>query len=257
MTRDEQEFGTEREEELRALLRAADPAASMSAVPRSRLGELAAEVIGLEEEQRVVVLGTERPRRTGRSWLLGAAAAVLVVVGGGLALTNLAGGPGDGGAPLAQNSAQAQAQDQAQEPTQDPAQQPEDSGAAAGGATLAGPPPVAGETTELAAGSAAARCQALTPELLAQYDQAFVGLVTAVGDGAVTFTTLEVYQGQVGETVVLAAGPADVPELLTGATEFETGQSYMVAAYQGVVSRCGYSGPATPEMEQIFRRAFR
>ena len=44
-----------------------------------------------------------------------------------------------------------------------------------------------------------------TPELLAQYDQAFQGTVTAVDGDTVTLQATDVFNGEVGETVQVSA----------------------------------------------------
>jgi hypothetical protein len=115
---------------------------------------------------------------------------------------------------------------------------------------------LAGQTTRLTAGSADVRCQALTPTVLAQYDMAFQGTVTAVDGDTITFQTTDVFSGQVGETVQLTAPPAGLAKILSPGTTFQVGQSYLVPAYHGAVSMCGYSGPATNDLQKVFKEAF-
>ena len=113
--------------------------------------------------------------------------------------------------------------------------------------------PVRGQTTELTV-DLNARCAQPTAELLAQFDQAFEGTVTAIEGDTVTLQTTDVYNGQVGETVVVTA-PAGMDKLI-GLVHFKVGGTYLVSAYQGSVSLCGYTGPATGELRSLFQKAF-
>jgi len=115
---------------------------------------------------------------------------------------------------------------------------------------------VAGMTTELTAKAPAGRCAPATAEMLAQYDQAFQGTVTAVGDNTVTLQTTDVFNGEVGETVVVAAAPADM-RALTSTADFEIGAAYLVSAFDGSVSTCpGFSGPASGDVQALYSEAF-
>jgi hypothetical protein len=129
-----------------------------------------------------------------------------------------------------------------------------------GGGGIAAVPatPVAGEAAvlELDAGvDEAAKCQALDPSVLAGNEVAFRGTVTAVEGGVVELAVDEAYRG-VGAPVV-ALGTS--PELLGSTIEvvaWEVGRSYLVSAVDGVVSYCGQTGPATPELQAVFDAAF-
>jgi hypothetical protein len=54
--------------------------------------------------------------------------------------------------------------------------------------------------------------------------------------------------------VLTNAGP-DMVALL-GATEFTVGQDYLVSASEGGVSVCGFTGPASPELQAAYDQAF-
>ena len=79
--------------------------------------------------------------------------------------------------------------------------------------------------------------------------------VSASIDGdVVTLTVDEWYQGGDADVVTITA-PLGM-EALIGGIAFEPGQPYLVSAYDGVVSYCGMSGPATPELQQMYDDAF-
>lgn len=83
---------------------------------------------------------------------------------------------------------------------------------------------------------------------------AFSGTVTSVADGLVTLEVDRWYAG--GDT---AAATIAVPEGFSPAldgVEFIAGTKYFVTALDGQVLGCGLSGPASPELEQLFTEAF-
>jgi hypothetical protein len=217
------------DDRLRALLRGGDPAGSLTPAAPAALESLLEDVMSADLEIRPADPGSDgRPRRTRATWLVAAAAVAAIAAGGAFAVTGLSGD--DAGAPQADQPART---------------------------TPQGNTGIAGQTTRLRAGTPQDRCQAPTPELLAQYDQAFEGTVTSVAGGTITFQTTDVYHGQVGSTVELDSPPAGVAKMLTGgATTYQVGQTYVVSAYQGAVSMCGYSGLASSPLQQIYKEAF-
>jgi len=54
---------------------------------------------------------------------------------------------------------------------------------------------------------------------------------------------------------VLTTLSADMQALL-GASDFGTGQDYLVSATDGTVNACGLTGPASPELQQVYDEAF-
>jgi hypothetical protein len=217
----------DQDDELRGLLRGGDPARALPPADPAALASLLGDIMSADLDIRPAESAELPRRRTPTTWLVAAAAVAAIAAGGAFAVTGLTGE--DPGAPQAQRPA-----------TTTPK-------ANAG---------IAGQTTALKAGSAAGRCAVLTPAILGQFDQAFAGTVTAVEGDTVTFQTTEVYQGEVGETVTLKAPPAGITKILGGAPAFQVGQSYLVPAYQGAVSMCGYSGPAADGLEQVYQEAF-
>src|SRR4051794_25785454 len=171
------------DDRLRALLRRGDPAASLPAADPAALSALLEDIMSADLDVRPAEpVATDPRRRTRATWLVAAAAVAAIAAGGAFAVSGLTGG--GAGAPQAD-------------------QQPS-STAPSGGDQSAGLSPVAGQTTQLTV-NASGKCAAPTPELLAQYDQAFAGTVTSVEGDTVTLETSEVYQGEVGETVQVTA----------------------------------------------------
>lgn len=112
-------------------------------------------------------------------------------------------------------------------------------------------PPLAlslGESNSLAS------CIVLTPDILADVPLAFAGTVTSVESETVTLSVDEWYVGGDAATVELSA-PSGLGALI-GSIEFTEGSQYLISAYDGVVNYCGFSGPATPELQAIYDEAF-
>ncbi|MEU8234329.1 hypothetical protein AB0C12_32475 [Actinoplanes sp. NPDC048967] len=63
------------------------------------------------------------------------------------------------------------------------------------------------------------------------------------------------YAGRPTEAVEVAQGDGN-GEALIGATVFEPGRQYLVAATDGHTLVCGYSGLATPELRALYDAAF-
>ena len=97
-------------------------------------------------------------------------------------------------------------------------------------------------------------CMALDPTLVAQSPIAFRGVVDSIAGDTVTLTVDEWYAGGDADVVTITA-PLGM-EALIGGIAFEAGQTYLVGAVDGVVSYCGLSGPATPELQQMYDTAF-
>lgn len=97
-------------------------------------------------------------------------------------------------------------------------------------------------------------CLPMEPSIIAQSPVAFRGVVDMIEGDVVTLTVDEWYQGGDAQVVTITA-PLGM-EALIGGIAFEPGQAYLVSAYDGVVSYCGMSGPATPELQQMYDEAF-
>jgi hypothetical protein len=237
----DESFDTENfdgDERLRALLRGGDPAGSLPPADPAGLSRLLEDIMSADLDVRPAAPDAAVPhRRTRATWLVAAAAVAAIAAGGAFAVAGLTGG--DAGAP------------QADQPAASTIPSTSDQ---TNGKTDANTP-VAGQTTELTV-AANGRCVAEpTAEMLAQYDQAFEGTVTSVEGDTITLDTTAVYQGQVGETVTVTA-PPNTLEARANPIHFEPGGTYLLSAYQGSVSMCGFSGAATQELQSLYQKAF-
>lgn len=118
------------------------------------------------------------------------------------------------------------------------------------------PPQAADQPLELSLGDGAAlaSCLPLDAAILADMSPAFAATATSVEGETVTLAVDHWYAGGDATTVVLHA-PAGMEALIAG-FDFEVGQRYLITAANGVVNYCGFSGPATPELQAVFDSAF-
>jgi hypothetical protein len=80
--------------------------------------------------------------------------------------------------------------------------------------------------------------------------------VTAVEAGTATLDPTAWYAGEETDVVEVDAGSADL-EALIGAPRFEEGQRYLVAANEeGEVMVCGFSGPWSDQLADLYAEAF-
>jgi len=117
--------------------------------------------------------------------------------------------------------------------------------------------PAALTTTELTlpAPDSMAMCMQVLPEVLAQADQALAGTATEVTDGSVTITVDRWYKGGDTDLVTLTVADPDMVGL-EGGIEFEQGQKYLVAAADGHVNSCGFTGLDEEPLHGIYEQAF-
>jgi hypothetical protein len=213
------------DDELRDRIARSDPAAGAATDP---ITSPTARAL-LEEIMNTPVLDSqptsdeplERPRRHWLAPALVAAAAVVAVgIGVALAATGDEGGDGVADAPV--------------------------------GSTAAGKLTV----LELSTGTedVMAMCMEVTPELLAEMPVAFKGTVDSAEGGIVTLTIDQAYRGTDAQVATLVA-PEGL-EALIGGVAFVPGQQYLITATDGVVNYCGFSGPATRELQTLFDQAF-
>ena len=98
-------------------------------------------------------------------------------------------------------------------------------------------------------------CVRLSAEFLKQMPVAFAGTVSAIDAGTVSLDVTHWYVGGTAQVVTLANSTS--PTVTTeGGTDFAVGKDYLVSASEGTVSSCGFSGPATPELQQVYTEAF-
>jgi hypothetical protein len=117
--------------------------------------------------------------------------------------------------------------------------------------------PAPGAPLELAVAAAEGptmrSCLPFSVDVLADMPVSFAGTVTSEEAGSVTLHVDRWYRGDDADEVRLASPSGSVA--LDG-IEFEEGGSYLVAATSGTVNACGFSGPATPELERAYSAAF-
>jgi hypothetical protein len=99
-----------------------------------------------------------------------------------------------------------------------------------------------------------ASCAVLDPTILAMSPIAFRGTVTMADNGVVQLMVDRAYAGIDAQVVTLSA--PEGMEALIGGISWEVGAEYLVSAYDGVVSYCGQTGRATPELQAIYDAAF-
>lgn len=97
-------------------------------------------------------------------------------------------------------------------------------------------------------------CLPFSVDILSDMEVAFEGTVTDVDGDVLTLDVVTWFTGGDAEQVTITA-PLGM-EALIGGIPFETGESYLVTATNGVVNYCGYTAVATPEMRQAFESAF-
>lgn len=214
------QHGFDSDDRLRARLSAADPASSLGPADPDGVARLLEDVMSHDTD--TLIPETRQTGTHGRSpltWLVAAAAALVIA---GVGVYTFAGSPDDAAAP----------------PIAD----------GAGGDEVV--------ITQLRAPAAdSGRCMVPTAEILAQQQLAFAGTVDEITDGTVVLTPTAFYAGDEADRVEVAAPAASMTALI-GAVDFEVGGSYLVSATGGQVSVCGFSGPATPQLEKLYVAAF-
>jgi hypothetical protein len=218
------------DDNLRALLRGGDPAGSLSPADPAGLAILLEDIMSADLDVRPDA--DEGSRATGThgrnrlTWLVAAAAAAMIAAGGGFAISGLGGDSPPQAGPKPSVSA------------------PDPNA------------PLAGQTTQLTAKVPDGKCVAEpTAAMLAGYDQAFEGTVTSIEGDTVTLEATEVYQGEVGETVEVKAPQAPFQAMIQQ-VQFQVGGTYLVSTFDGAVSMCGFSGPASGSLQKLFTEAF-
>lgn len=129
-----------------------------------------------------------------------------------------------------------------------------------GGDDPVAPPPTAGEAPTVTAlalpPDAPGRCMVPSPEVLGGAAYAVAGEVTMVEGGTATIEPTQWYAGEETDVVEVDAGSADLAALI-GAPEFVAGERYLVAGNQdGKVLVCGFSGPWSEDLAQLYDAAF-
>lgn len=131
--------------------------------------------------------------------------------------------------------------------------------AATAGGVLAlrgGTEPAADITLALSGGAddIMASCMAVSADILKDMPVAFAGTVTAI-DGETVTLDVDRWFTEGEATVVTVTAPAGL-EALIGSVPFVVGGEFLVSAFDGTVSYCGFSGPRTPELLSVYEAAF-
>lgn len=118
-------------------------------------------------------------------------------------------------------------------------------------------PPAAsqGTVTRLTMATPQGRCMAPDATTLAQAQTAFAGTVTAVSDGMVTLRPSTWYAGDHTDEVTVRQVDTGLKDLV-GAVDFQQGKDYLVAANNGAVMVCGFSGEQTSGLTSLYEQAF-
>ncbi len=200
----------EPDQELLARLRVADPASSLPTADPDRVAEL------LEAAMSDTATRTHESRETGThdrsplTWLVAAAAVVLIAGAGIIGLAQR----DHGSTPVAQ-----------------------------------------GSVTQLGYAPPAGRCVTPDAGVLQAQTVAFRGTLVSVVDGTATFDVSHWYAGGPTDLAKVTAAPPSMSEL-TRAADLEPGSDYLVAASDGRVTGCGFTGPVTGQLQQLYDRAF-
>lgn len=208
------------DDELRARLRAADPAASLGPADPDGVARLLEDTMSHDTDTLTPEPRTGTRGRNPLTWLVAAAAAVVIGGVGIFALTNGPGATEEDAPPLADGDDQV-------------------------------------VITQLRAPAAAGfgRCMVPTAEVLANQETAFAGTVDEITDGTVTLTPTTYYAGEQADKVEVAASTPEMTALI-GAVDFKVGETYLVSANGGQVTVCGFSGAATPQLQRLYDDAF-
>jgi hypothetical protein len=104
-------------------------------------------------------------------------------------------------------------------------------------------------------GDVAGSCIQFDPAFLRDMPVAFAGTVTHLDGETVRLDVDRWYAGGTADRVVLRVPGGESSAALVG-LDFVDGADYLVAATDGTVNGCGFSGPATTELEQAYEQAF-
>ncbi|HEY0888454.1 MAG TPA: hypothetical protein VGE38_02445 [Nocardioides sp.] len=98
------------------------------------------------------------------------------------------------------------------------------------------------------------RCMVPSADVLAVQELAFEATAIGIADGVVTLEPERFYAGQATDEVTVTV--PDDTALLQPELEFAAGTTYLIAATGDVITGCGLSGPATPELRALYAEAF-
>lgn len=121
------------------------------------------------------------------------------------------------------------------------------------------PTPTSGKPTTLALSlpdnTVASSCIAFDVTFLREMPVAFAGTVTDISADTVTLDVTRWYKGGSAGQVAVSLASGQTSAALDG-VDFAENKQYLVAAAQGTVNGCGFSGPASPELGSAYAEAF-
>jgi hypothetical protein len=204
------------DDELRARLRAADPASALPPADPTRVARLLEETMSNQTDTPLTESRETGTRgRSPLTWLVAAAAAVLVA---GVGIFGFLDRGGDTEVPSATDQRTVTHLD----------------APAAGGQ---------------------GRCLPPSARVLSTQTLAFDGTVQAIDDGVVTLAPTHFYAGNATDLVEIEAPSADLQALI-GAARFEAGGRYLVSATDGRVTVCGMTAPYSAGLATLSHQAF-
>jgi hypothetical protein len=104
-------------------------------------------------------------------------------------------------------------------------------------------------------GTTMSSCLMFDVAILRDMPVALAGTVVAQDADSVTLRVDRWYKGGSADQVRIATPQGTTSVALDGVA-FEQGKRYLLTATDGTVNGCGYSGPATPELEKSYAEAF-
>jgi len=108
---------------------------------------------------------------------------------------------------------------------------------------------------QLAPGDAAMSCIPFDVGFLREMPVAFAGTVTALDPDQVSLDVDRWYTDGGADRVTVAVPGEQTSAALDG-VDFREGARYLLTATDGTVNGCGFSGPASPELERAYAEAF-
>jgi len=103
---------------------------------------------------------------------------------------------------------------------------------------------------------AMAMCMRIEPTTVGQMQVAFDGTVASVDGDSVTLDVNKWYAGGDTDQVQLTQISEADWVALEGGITLEQGQRYLVTAHDGVVNGCGFTAPWSQELQDIFDQGF-
>ena len=104
-------------------------------------------------------------------------------------------------------------------------------------------------------GPSMSSCVMFSVDILRDMPVALAGTAVSVTPDSVTIDVDRWYKGGSADQVTIATPGATTSVALDG-VEFTQGTRYLITATDGTVNTCGFSGPATAELERAFAEAF-